>query len=198
MTVGSHQQETIETRRQHLSSIPRAVCVAQGDIMVSPELSLDKNLLYHKEEQIENLKNRLEIVEDQLANQNSSISPAAPLTSSETPIQIEREAERSTDQLRDLYEGSSSFTSQSIQAKEVAETVTNANRAETGLSISTTLKDLDRFLRCGDTVSHKDQVISGNTTCNLQSTSLPLPAGLVLAILHRIHEQFPVQKIGGG
>lgn len=117
-------------------------------------------------------------------------TPPIPLASGESSGKTRTggsHSSHSTDSWNNVYEGGSSFTSQSIQAREVAESVANANGAQARSDLNTSLGHLDKCLEpSGAASSHNEEQVFLDIPHSVTSPFLPLPAGLVLAILHRI------------
>ncbi|KAJ5115389.1 hypothetical protein NUU61_001148 [Penicillium alfredii] len=159
-------REQIERKRSSRSA---------SDFLWSPEL----------EEQIEALGGCLRTIEGQLASQKgaSEHRTTSPVSNTATTRNKPVAAQLAGPPVS-LYEGDSSFTSQSAQARDVAETFAGPDES----NLNGSFDSLKTLLR----PASQDHRFSDTATPNPTPMSLPLPAELVLAILRSIQVQKPM------
>ncbi|KAM0431868.1 hypothetical protein ACHAPT_005121 [Fusarium lateritium] len=135
------------------------------------------------------LEARLAKVERQLATpEASSVSnkptpdSGSPSVSAESKIRPDSEAETG-----DIYEGSTSFINQSVQASQVAHRTANSETPEAVSTISESLNHLEALLRPSATSSLlREHQFSTSTTSRPMPAVEPLPLSFVAAVLERI------------
>lgn len=125
-------------------------------------------------------------MEDQLANAGSMSSAFQDHFSNENPQKIaEQQRNRIGDSRQEtasatMYEGGTSFTSQSVEARELAKTIASSSGVEMGSSMGGTLDSLESLLQS----SAKEQTSSrSEIPRSTVATQSPLPADLALALL---------------
>ncbi|KAH8680093.1 hypothetical protein BGZ60DRAFT_401267 [Tricladium varicosporioides] len=213
--LGMHGKETIQARRHRQSLVPRACegckirkircdrsspcsnCQTSGIACQDTSSRLESRPKPDKvtklEEHIERLEQRLCHIEHQLMSQSiASEHPRIPPVSDKITAENERAVSHLTTTAT-LYEGSSSFTNQSVQASEVAQRAANSEGAGEGSSLDVSFSYLETLLRPTSTFSSlEDYSFSRNPASRFIPTVVPLPVGLVVAILQKIKERPPV------
>lgn len=86
-----------------------------------------------------------------------------------------------------LYEGDSSFTSQSAQAREAAESMANSNDSTAGSTLNATFHSLKSLLQPTSQNHRADDGITHQST----QIYLPLPAELVITMLRGYQGIYP-------
>lgn len=129
------------------------------------------------------LSKRLSLVEDKLSGH-------------ETPPEVTKTYSISTSHSPDsagnaaadpLYEGRSSFNTQSAQASEFARIKADSNGIRGGPELDASITYLTTLLQpSGSTSSVEDHYFSPNPTSRLQAPLTPLPTELVVAIIQKI------------
>lgn len=132
-----------------------------------------------REEHVQILESRLRAVEDRLAGDQG------PERSQQTSFPANAVNNRPTTSHSEgapmnMYEGDSSFTSQSVQAQELAKTMVTSSGAEMRSNVGGTFDSLEGLLQPASKTYRSSEKDSSRPTV---ATSLPLPADMVLAML---------------
>lgn len=139
----------------------------------------------YREEHVKILEGRIRVVEDQLASAGNMSSAYQTHSIMKAQKNAEQQKNKSGDSRKEdasaiMYEGETSFTSQSVEARELAKTIANSSGVEMGSSIGGTFDSLESLLQSSanrQTSSRSDMPLP---TVAKQS---PLPADVALALL---------------
>lgn len=127
------------------------------------------------------LENRLRNVEAQLS-QGPSPGNIPTETANHDTIDKSSPGETGTESAQTpLYEGESSFASQSAQAKEIVERFAHPGRGADASSLGATLDSINNLL--GSNLQHKP--LLNEATVHTKATHLPLPAEMIVTMLRR-------------
>lgn len=85
-----------------------------------------------------------------------------------------------------LYQGSSSFLNQSVQAREVAQQAATSGTPGAAQTLNESFSHLDSLLHHGAESQDREQTSLPDAPARLGLTILPLPISAVIAILRRI------------
>ncbi|KAL4787931.1 hypothetical protein BJX76DRAFT_249584 [Aspergillus varians] len=190
--------ETIQDRRQRLSSIPKAcegcrirkvrcdrsnpcancrtagiVCQQAGSDKAESRVKPDK--VTRLEGLIERLDSRLGRIEDQLKNQSRQPTPEKLVTIDSHPAQ--------------MYEGASSFTNQSAHASEVAQLTAFSQGTGEGENLTASFDDLKSLLQPSTTLEDF-QFSRGDALQKIPAMTL-LPSALVADIVRSFKASIP-------
>ncbi|KAJ5180494.1 fungal-specific transcription factor domain-containing protein [Penicillium capsulatum] len=170
---------------------PRARDPESSILSLTPTvLSSAKDAKREREEHVQILESRLRAVEDQLASIKGVDSTSQPHAFVGNPRKnTEPQTSNPGDGRSDvasaaMYEGDTSFTSQSVEARELAKTMASSSGVEMGSNITGTFDSLNHLLQSSSKQNpHRPDLPRS-------STQSPLPAELVLALL----QDFRVRK----
>lgn len=91
-----------------------------------------------------------------------------------------------------LYEGGSSFTNQSIQARNVAQRIANSEGTGEQSGLNASLGHLNTLFQSPTTLSSLEDYHFSSTTARSVPVMDPLPLDLVIAILQEIKSRMTV------
>lgn len=127
------------------------------------------------------LENRLHKVESQLVKQSGPGNLSSHAVDNENIHKTSPGDTVTESGQTPLYEGESSFASQSAQAKEIVERFAHPNTGPDASNLSATLDSINSLL--GSNFQNKPVANEANIQSN--PTNLPLPAELIVAMLRR-------------
>ncbi|KAM5358346.1 hypothetical protein ACJZ2D_015362 [Fusarium nematophilum] len=181
-------KETILARRQRLSMVPRA----QAGLALDNRPKTDR--VSQLEENVQGLEERLAKLEGivtrpELAEHTPEHTPGstkAPSASTSASSGSKLYAASSV-ATGSLYEGSSSFINQSVQASQVAQRTASSETPEAAPTISESFSHLDALLRSSTASSLvKEHQFTNNAAPRPLPPIEPLPASFVIAAVQRV------------
>ncbi|KAF4944251.1 hypothetical protein FSARC_14722 [Fusarium sarcochroum] len=191
-------EETILTRRQRLASASRAceACKIRKQPRSAARSSKDRNV--QLERHVATFEGRLAKLERQAAASEIAAPTQALTGSSNSPsLLILGPYESSPSISSDIYEGDTSFLSQSVLATELAGKAASSKTPEASSTISEPLSRLDALLHSSPaTASTKEQEIQHKATSRLLPGFEPLPDSFVIAVIRRIKVHSAVSLSG--
>ena len=133
-----------------------------------------------RQNHLNTLESRLQILE---ANPNTRHHTSQHLANPQHPSvpQADQSVVSISETPYSLYEGESSFTSQSLGAREAAQSLANPNRPQTGSNLNVAFNSLNGLLQPSQTTRQGDESRSYDPV----QIPLALPAELVIALLRR-------------
>ncbi|KAH6890653.1 hypothetical protein B0T10DRAFT_537975 [Thelonectria olida] len=204
-------EETIRQRRHRLATVPRACeackirkircdrsnpcsnCRASGltcqNPTVPPENQPKQDRIAHLEKEVNQLKERLSVVEAQLTKDRQR--PNAKLSAShDHPVNTSPAA---ASPAGGVYQGHSSFGTQSVQAGEVAQQIVGAEVPQNGLNLDSSFLQISDVLQPNDgfTALENYQLSNGPSSRRLPEFD-PLPSEIVIAILQEMKVNRPI------
>ncbi|KAJ5806376.1 fungal-specific transcription factor domain-containing protein [Penicillium pulvis] len=174
--MDNDQQESFQNKRKRLSLVPRACEAYLREIIKAHK--------FCREEHVNSLESRLRDLENQLSSRHLPAHSTGSTPTTDIPTNNARLVPVSNIPIT-LYEGDSSFISQSARARETAETIANY-AAESNLNA--TFHSLKSLLQ---PASQNDRAVD-HMTHNPKQIYLPLPAELVLAMLRSYQDEKPL------
>ncbi|KAJ4252800.1 hypothetical protein NW762_010706 [Fusarium torreyae] len=182
-------EETILTRRQRLASAPRAP-------RSSARSSKDRTT--QLERHVATFEDRLAKLERQVAASHIAAPTQALTGPSNSPsIQVLGPCDSSPSMSSDIYEGDTSFLSQSVIATELAGKAANIKTPEASSTISEPLSQLDALLHSSRASTlAKEQQVHHNDTSRLLPGFEALPDLFVIAVIRRIKAHSAVSLSG--
>lgn len=138
------------------------------------------------------LENRLRTVEDQLFQSQRPLSGNLPVHAAhDDSIHKSSPGDAGPEKAQTpLYEGESSFASQSAQAKEIVEKFAHPNRGPDASGLSATLDSINSLL--GSNIQTKP--LPNEPEVHSKATSLPLPAEMIVTMLRRFQGMVYTQQ----
>ncbi|KAI8657127.1 Zn(2)-C6 fungal-type domain-containing protein [Fusarium keratoplasticum] len=142
------------------------------------------------EERVKYLHDRLFSAQTQLNNTNTTPDLRNP--SSNTPTRNDQHGPFVVDDTH-VYEGSSSFRNQAVQASDISQSKVVASGVYTQHNMDCLTRQLSNLLQPSDLrASAEDYQFSGSATSNNQPAMDLLPSGLVVSILQQIRVNRPI------
>ncbi|CAI7638861.1 unnamed protein product [Penicillium bialowiezense] len=173
-------------------TIPCSNCQMAG-IACQPAEHVEKrsNIIQNNDLQdhVRTLESRLQVLEAKLSTRHQDTSQHLANQQHASVPESEQSVVSISETPFSLYEGESSFTRQSLGAREAAaQSLANPNQANTGSNLSVAFTSLSGLLQ----PSQRTRQVDDNRSYNSFQTPLCLPADLVIAMLRRFHEEKPL------
>lgn len=140
-----------------------------------------------RREYVKTLESRLQAIETKLNTHDHTSQPLITQQHMSTP-ETNHGVVSISDIPIDQYEGESSFTRQSLGARQAAESMANPNDPAAGSTLNVAFDSLNGLLR----PVQRDRAESQSHSNNSRQIPLCLPADLVLAMLQRFHGTGPI------
>ncbi|KAJ5343677.1 uncharacterized protein N7506_003501 [Penicillium brevicompactum] len=187
-------------KRQKISTVPKAIRCDRNIPCSNCEMTkiacqpADPAEKRPSTVQINDLQNHINALESRLqileANPNTRHHTSQHLANRQLPSvpQADQSVVSISETPYSLYEGESSFTSQSLGAREAAQSLANPNRPQTGSNLNVAFNSLNGLLQPSQKTRQGDESRSYDPV----QIPLALPAELVIALLRRFQEEKPL------